>query len=65
MTPEQKAWIDNAPFAELLRRWRFPVAEEDSIFQDGAGKYYSKVMFGMRDEDPSEWTRVSKIVGWG
>lgn len=63
MTPEEKAWIDNANLFSLLSRWRF-AAVGDKMFQGETGEYYSKVMFGKRDADNAEWVRASKEVGW-
>lgn len=43
MTPEQKSWIDNASYDQLLEKWRFaPVG--DPFFQGDTGEYYSDVM---------------------
>ncbi len=65
MTPEQKAWIDNASLDDLLRRWRFAKAGEDEIFQGDTGTYYAKVLFvDHRDRSPERWTAASKRVGW-
>lgn len=64
MTPEIKAWIDNATYESLLRRWRFaPVG--DPVFQGDVGQYYTKAMKRKRDElDPDDQVAVSKFVGW-
>ena len=45
MTNEQKKWIDNASYEELLERWRFaPVGVSNPLFQGDTGDYYSAVM---------------------
>lgn len=63
MTLEEKAWIDNSTYEELLRRWRYaPVG--DPIFQSEVGQYFKEVMFKKRDADPDEAVRASKRVGW-
>jgi len=64
MTLEQKAWIDNASMVELLRRWRFAKAGEDSIFHGAAGMYYTKVLSERREADPGLYVAVSKEIGW-
>lgn len=62
---ELKAWIDNATYEQLLRRWRFSPAGGDPIFQDEIGDYYSKVMFMRRDEiGPDAAVAASKSMGW-
>lgn len=64
MTEEQKSWIDNASYEELLRRWRFaPVG--DPMFQGAAGDYYQAKMLKKRREiGDKEHTRASKNIGW-
>ena len=63
MTDEQKNWIDNASFEQLLRHWRFAAAG-DSMFQGDTGKYYAKVMQEKRDSDPNGHVAASKRIGW-
>lgn len=64
MTPEQKEWIDNASYIELLRRWRFSDTG-DVIFQEEAGEYYKAVMNKRREEvGPSAHVAASKSIGW-
>lgn len=62
-----KAWIDNADYETLLRKWRFG-ASGDPFFQGDMGKYYSDRMFGLRDklneEQPGATVGASKNVGW-
>lgn len=64
MTPESKAWIDNASYRDLLRRWRFSEAG-DEIFQGDTGKYFAKVMAERRAKiGPVAHTAASKSIGW-
>ncbi len=64
MTDEQKIWIDNAGYHELLRRWRNAPAG-DAIFVGEAGVYYSKVMAEKRAVvGPAEHVAASKAIGW-
>jgi len=61
MTPEQKEWIDNASYEELLRKWRFSNSD-NTIFQGDCGLYYKDVMMEKRDK--CDAVAVSKAVGW-
>jgi hypothetical protein len=64
MTPEQKQWIDEASLEDLLRKWRF-APSGDLMFQGDTGEYYKEKMWDKRDKAGStEWTRVSKLIGW-
>lgn len=65
MTKEQKDWIDNAEYEELLRRWRFSPSG-DPMFMDEAGQYYKAVMAKRRaePEGQAEHVRASKSIGW-
>ena len=60
MTPQQKEWIDNATYEQLLKRWRF--SETDEIFQGDSGQYYLGVM--MRRRDCCDRVAISKQIGW-
>lgn len=63
MTVEQKEWIDNASYEQLLSRWRFaPVGSP--WFQGEVGDYYKQVMARKRDADPDGHVRASKSIGW-
>jgi hypothetical protein len=64
MTDEQKRWIDNANYEQLLRRWRF-APTGDLMFQGDTGDYYKEVMFKKRDANPDEAVQASKNIGWG
>ena len=61
---DQKKWIDEASFYELLTLWRgAPVGEPK--FQGEAGDYYARVMAKKKDAlEPGEAVRISKEVGW-
>lgn len=64
MTEEQKNWIDNATYEELLSKWRFdPVGS--SWFSGDTGEYYAKIMQEKRsaitDKDKAA---TSKRIGW-
>ena len=64
MTPEQKKWIDEASYEDLLRKWRFAPAG-DPMFQGDTGEYYSKVMNEQRSAE-SWWAcsrqQVNRLV---
>ena len=65
MTDDQKKWIDNATYEELLRKWRFePIGS--SWFVSDTGTYFSLV-FSRKKAELTEAERVaaSKRVGWG
>ena len=63
MTNEEKDWIDNATYDELLSKWRFAKVG-DPLFQSETGVYYGEVMAEKKKQcyDP---VKVSKRVGWG
>lgn len=63
MTTEQKKWIDDASYEELLRKWRY-VQLGDPLFQGEAGEYFYKVMFAKRNKEPDGGVKASKNVGW-
>lgn len=61
MRKQDKDWIDNATYEQLLAHWRFaPVG--DRMFQDETGKYYVKVMEEKRRHVNA--AAASKRVGW-
>ena len=64
MTDEQKEWIDNAPYIELLRLWRF--GESGSpIFEGASGKHYALTMQRKRKEvGDAAHVAASKEIGW-
>lgn len=64
MTAEQKEWIDNASYEELLRKWRFAPAG-DPFFRGEAGKYYTKKLAEKKQEVGQEaHVAASKSIGW-
>jgi hypothetical protein len=64
MTADEKQWIDNASYQELLRRWRF-APSSDPIIQDKTGAYFQTVLHRRRAElGVDEHVRISKLVGW-
>ena len=63
MTKEQKEWIDNATYEQLLKRWRFSAAG-DPMFQGDTGRHYGRVLREKRSADPGEHVRASKSIGW-
>ena len=63
MTPEQKKWIDEATYEDLLLKWRHaPIG--DPMFQGQTSKYFSKVIKEKRLADPDAHVRASKSIGW-
>ena len=65
MTDDEKKWIDNATYEQLLKRWRFASVADD-IFQGDTGIYYAEVMAKRRAEvGVDEAAAVSKRIGWG
>ena len=62
MTDEQKAWIDNASYETLLRRWRHG-SPGDAMFQGATGEYFRDALERKRPGD-SEHTATSKRIGW-
>jgi len=76
MTTEQemKAWIDQASYEDLLRKWRF--AEVGSPWFAGeVGEYYKEMMGKRRQAEmvaetlmtgdvPDVHVRASKRIGW-
>lgn len=64
MTPEQKKWIDETSYEELLRKWRF-APSSDPLFHGEAGMYYQQVLDRKRKEiGVDEHVRISKLIGW-
>ena len=62
MTKEQKDWIDNASYEQLLQRWRFAAAG-DSMFRGDTFEHYDRVMREKRSADPAGHVRASKAIG--
>lgn len=62
--PERKEWIDNAPYQELLSRWRHDPLGSD-WFQGNLGSYFKNKLEERRAEiTPSEHVAASKNIGW-
>lgn len=59
---EDKKWIDEASYEQLLRRWRFAPIGKDDIFQDETGEYFTKVMNEKKQQVDA--VAISKQVGW-
>lgn len=62
MTKEEKDWIDNSTYADLLRRWRFSPSS-DKIFHGESGDYYKKVM-GEKKKQVNNPSQISKLIGF-
>ena len=63
MRPEDKQWIDEASYEELLRIWRFAVIG-DPRMQGDTGTYLAETMARKRNADPAAAVYASKRVGW-
>ncbi len=60
---ERIAWIDNAPYEQLLSKWRNAPAGSP-FFQGEIGKYYKKVMAERKLQvGNAEHVRASKSIG--
>ena len=64
MTPEQKKWIDEASYEDLLRKLRFAPAGDPMFIDDTVYEYYSKVVQERKAADPAAHVRASKSIGW-
>lgn len=65
MNQEQRDWIDNASYKDLLRRNRFS-SLDDSIFQGLSGTHFMETMRIKEGKlKPGEKTEISKSIGWG
>jgi len=64
VSEEDKEWIDNATYKELLYRWRNAPAG-DSIFDRSSesSSYYALAMNEKRISDANH-TATSKAIGW-
>ena len=64
MTNNQREWIDNATYDELLHKWRFTTTSE-AIFNGAYGEYFAAVMAERRKGmTTQEKVFASKRVGW-
>jgi len=58
------AWIDNADYYNLLRKWRF-AETGDPYFQGEVGDHFTEVMAAKKKEvGDEEHSRISKEIGW-
>lgn len=63
--PEKKEWIDQAPYAELLDKWRHDPLGSD-WFQGDMGDYFKSKLDEKRQRMCAEQqVKASKQVGWG
>lgn len=64
MTDEEKKWIDDADYEQLLRRWRLSPCG-DLMFTGETGRYYGEVLRKKRELlDHDAQIATSKRVGW-
>ena len=61
MNEQDKLWIDNASYEELLLKWRYAQLG-DYMLQGETGEYFSKVMFTKKMT--CDHVQASKNVGW-
>ncbi len=64
MTPEQKKWIDEATYEDLLQKNRFaPIG--DPLMIGDSGDYFIEAMRKKRAEvGDAAHVRASKSIGW-
>jgi len=65
LTEENKKYIDNLSYEQLLSHWRFaPIG--DSWFQGETGEYWGSVMKKKKEEiGGTKAVCISKDIGWG
>lgn len=63
MTEEEKAWIDQASYTDLLRKWRLAPAG-NPYFSGETGQYFEERIGELRRLNPSSHTAASKQIGW-
>ena len=63
MTDDQKKWIDNASYEQLLSKWRF-AQSGDPFFVGDTGVYYAQVMKEKLAAEADGGVSASKSVGW-
>jgi hypothetical protein len=60
-----KKLIDDMPYEEMLRKWRFAPLS-DTMFVGETGAYFSKVMKDKKEKlGQSAHVAASKRIGWG
>jgi hypothetical protein len=62
LTDENKAYIDNLSYEELLEKWRFAPAGYE-WFQGETGNYWGKRMSELREKG-ADHVAASKAIGW-
>ena len=65
LTTELKAAIDELPYEEMLRRWRF-TPSGDPVFEGESAEYFGKRMAELRAQPGGNDRHVSasKSIGW-
>lgn len=63
MTPEEKQWIDEASYEDLLRKWRFtPLGDPYFVDDKVRSEYFVRVMADKKAQ--TNHVFASKRVGW-
>jgi hypothetical protein len=62
LTDENKTYIDNLSYEELLEKWRFAPAGYE-WFQGETGNYWGKRMSELREKG-ADHVAASKAIGW-
>jgi hypothetical protein len=63
MTPEEKKWIDEASYEDMLRKWRFsPLGDTYFVDDQERADYFVKAMAEKRAQ--TNHVFASKRVGW-
>jgi len=63
MNEQDKLWIDNASYEDLLRIWRYaPLGDGGYMLQGETGEYFSKVMLAKKMS--CDHVQASKNVDW-
>lgn len=64
MNPEQKEWIDNASYREMLYKRRFEPIGSEWFFGE-CGSYFFKIEAEKRKQiSDAEYVLISKSIGW-
>ena len=64
MTDEDKNWIDNSTYEQLLYAWRKSNVG-NPLFQGDTGEYYKTVMYTKQKQiTAKEAVQASKNIGW-
>jgi hypothetical protein len=62
MTTEQKNWIDNASYEDMLRLVRFAPVGDTFFADEETWEYFTSVMNEKRKD--VDHVAISKMVGW-